>query len=72
MKVTVKQSLCRPVQAQTVPGVRDYQIITQSTQEGGKVVSPAHRPPLLCIWVGVMCDIVGDMINAVRVGHSWN
>ena len=72
VKVKVKQFLCRPIQAQRVPGSRDCQISTQSTQEGGKVVSPAHRPPLLFIWVGMMCDNVGDIINAVRGGYSWN
>jgi hypothetical protein len=71
MKVKVKHSLYRPVQTQRLPGGRDRHISTWSAQEGGKVVSPAHRPPLLFIWVGVICDSVGDMISAVRGVYSW-
>ena len=46
VKVKVKQSLHNPGQALGVAGSWGSQILRQSAREGGKVVSPTHRPPL--------------------------
>jgi hypothetical protein len=46
VKVKINQSLHRPEQALMIPGGWDFQISWQTAHEGGKVVSPTHRPSL--------------------------
>ena len=43
----VNPSLYTPGQALRVPGFLGSQVERQLAHEGGKVVSPTHRPPLL-------------------------
>ena len=45
-KKKIKQYNYKPRQAQGIPGGCGSKISRQSTYEGGKVVSPTHRPPL--------------------------
>jgi hypothetical protein len=44
-KAKVKQSLYRPGESQEFPGGWVSQITRHSDHDGGKVVSPKHRPP---------------------------
>jgi len=46
IKVKVKQSRYRPGVAQRVPGSLRFPDFMTTAQDGGKVVSLTHRPPL--------------------------
>jgi len=46
VKVEVEQSRCRPGVAQRVRGSYDFQDFVTTAQDGGKVVSLTHWPPL--------------------------
>ena len=60
----VKQShYYRPRQALRVPGVWGSQISSQSAHEGGKVVSPRHRPPLLPQEIFLVLTSVRDWVD---------
>jgi hypothetical protein len=59
VKVKVKQFHYRPGQALRVPGGWGSQIWRQSAHEGGKVVSPTHRPPLPPGKISVLISVRG-------------
>ena len=46
-RVKVKESLYTPGQALRAPVGLSFQISRQSAHDGGKVIIPKHRPPLL-------------------------
>ena len=50
-KDKVKQSHYRPEQTQWIAGGWGSQILIESAHEGGKFVSPTHRPPYICSYV---------------------
>ena len=73
-KAKVKKSYYRPGQARRVPRIWGSHISRQSAHEGGKVVSPTHRPPLFLVLISVrgwvdpraivrqegLCDTIGN------------
>jgi len=64
VKVKIKQSYYSPGHALRVPGGWDFQISRQLADEGGKVVSPTHRPPLLPPQeIFLILIFLGDCVN---------
>ena len=59
VKVKVKQSIYRPGQGLKVLRGRGSQISWQSTLEGGKFISPTHRPSLLQEIFQVLISVTG-------------
>ena len=63
VKVKIKQSPYRPEQALRVKVGWVSQISRQSAHEGGKVVNPTHRPPLLPKEIFLVLISVRDWVN---------